>query len=88
MQKPITPMPVAPWFFRNDTVVLRSSTARSPSSSIRSFFASSGSVATLPRYRSGATAANPRAANRCVTISIWPVRPHHSWTMTTAGPGG
>ena len=48
--------------------------------------ASSGSVVSLPRYRSGATATNPWAASRSATLRMWGTSPHHSWMTTTPGP--
>src|SRR4029453_7515320 len=60
--------------------------ACSSCSSITSLPASSGSVVSFPRYRSGATATNPWAARRSATSRMWGTRPHHSWMTTTPGP--
>src|SRR4029453_15286991 len=60
--------------------------ACSSCSSITSLPASSGSVVSFPRYRSGATATNPWAARRSATSRMWGTRPLHSWMTTAPGP--
>ena len=88
-QKPTTPTPwpvVSGMASRASTAAAMSLAACSSCISMTSLPASSGSVVSLPRYRSGATATNPWAANRSATSRMWGTSPHHSWMTTTPGP--
>ncbi len=46
-----------------------------------------GSLATLPSYRSTASARKPSLANSAAMVLISSLRPHHSWTSSTDGAG-
>lgn len=87
MQNPMTPTRplLRSWVRRKSTPPPISRTARSVSSSVISFPASSASFVDLPWYRSGASARNPASASRCRIDRMWSFRPHHSWISTTAG---
>jgi hypothetical protein len=71
MQKPTAPtfvLVTASWPSRKSTAPDRSCAARSTGSSVMSLPASSASCAVLPPNRSGASATNPSAASRSVTV--------------------
>src|SRR5579883_2903983 len=59
--------------------------ARSSGSPRISSCASPGSCATLPRYRSTASATYPALANRAAFCLIQSFMPHHSWMTSRAG---
>src|SRR5205809_335387 len=84
--------PTAPSFFVEDCAARycaaprRSFSAWAMLWAMKSLPAPSGSFALLPWYMSGASAANPSAANRSQTFLMCRTRPHHSWITRTPGP--
>src|SRR5690242_15204204 len=89
MQKPTVPVPepvVSPRPARYAAAPAMSRAAWSMARPISSFTASSGSRATRPWYRSGASATKPSAANRSATSVMCPTSPQYSWITTTPGP--